>query len=68
MSEILVKGMSCEHCRKSVTEAVSKVPGVTGVAVDLATGKVTWNNADAAAPAPVDEVKKAVRAIGFEAP
>lgn len=36
-----VKGMSCNHCKKTVTEAISRIPGVTGVEVDLGTGKVT---------------------------
>ena len=33
--------MTCEHCVRSVTEEVSEVPGVTGVEVDLAGGRVT---------------------------
>ena len=67
MPEIQVKGMSCDHCRKSVTEAVANVPGVKDVQVDLASGKASWQDADAASPVPVDAVKKAVNAIGFEA-
>lgn len=68
MSEILVKGMKCEHCRKSVSEAVARVPGLDSVEVDLASGKVSWQDNDAARPVAPDDVKKAVRAIGFEAP
>lgn len=67
MPSITVKGMRCEHCRKSVTEAVSKFPGVSGVEVDLQTGTVSWQDADASAPASADEIKKAVNSIGFEA-
>ncbi|WP_046469681.1 heavy-metal-associated domain-containing protein [Allosalinactinospora lopnorensis] len=33
-----VQGMTCGHCAASVTEEVS---GVTGVHVDLATGRLT---------------------------
>lgn len=36
-----VSGMTCGHCVKAVTEEVSAVPGVTGVDVDLASGRVT---------------------------
>lgn len=36
-----VEGMTCGHCVKAVTEEVSALPGVTGVEVDLASGKVT---------------------------
>jgi copper chaperone len=32
--------MTCTHCVLAVSDAVSAVPGVLGVAVDLATAKV----------------------------
>jgi copper chaperone len=35
-----VSGMTCEHCARSVTEEVSEVPGVEGVEVDLAGGRL----------------------------
>jgi copper chaperone len=38
--EYAVKGMTCGHCVMSVTEEVEQVPGVTGVAVELETGRV----------------------------
>jgi copper chaperone len=40
MLELAVTGMTCNHCVRAVTEAVSAVPGVLGVAVDLAGAKV----------------------------
>ena len=36
-----VQGMTCGHCVAAVTEEVSAIPGVTGVAVDLESGLVT---------------------------
>jgi copper chaperone len=36
-----VQGMTCGHCVASVTGEVSKVEGVHGVEVDLASGHVT---------------------------
>jgi copper chaperone len=33
-----VQGMSCEHCRASVREAVGEIGGVTSVEADLASG------------------------------
>ena len=36
-----VQGMSCSGCVKSVTAALSPLPGVTGVEVDLSAGHVT---------------------------
>ena len=39
-STYVVTGMTCEHCVNAVTEEVGRVPGVDGVVVDLATGRV----------------------------
>ncbi len=36
-----VSGMSCAHCKATLTKAVGELDGVTGVDVDLATGQVT---------------------------
>ncbi|MCV7431142.1 cation transporter [Mycolicibacterium bacteremicum] len=42
-----VQGMSCGHCVKSITAAVTPLAGVTSVDVDLAAKKVTvTGNAD----------------------
>ena len=54
-----VTGMTCGHCVKAVTEEVAALPGVTGVDVDLESGRVTVTaDADpdtAAMTAAVDE-------------
>lgn len=55
-----VTGMTCDHCVRSITEEVSKLSGVTDVAVDLASGCVT-----VASDAPLDQ--QAVRAVVDEA-
>lgn len=58
-STYTVDGMTCGHCVASVTEEVSKLDGVTGVDVDLASGRVTVESDrpldDAAVAAAVDE-------------
>jgi copper chaperone len=36
-----VEGMSCNHCVKAVTDALTALEGVSGVDVDLAGKKVT---------------------------
>ncbi|MGY1712030.1 heavy-metal-associated domain-containing protein [Geodermatophilus sp. SYSU D00758] len=36
-----VSGMTCAHCRRAVTEEISRVDGVRDVTVDLAGGTVT---------------------------
>jgi copper chaperone len=54
-----VVGMTCGHCVSSVTEEVSRVPGVTDVDVELTTGGLTVTSAtevdDAAVRAAVEE-------------
>ena len=35
-----VTGMTCDHCRTAVENEVGAVPGVTAVAVNVATGTV----------------------------
>lgn len=35
-----VTGMTCDHCRAAVENEVGAVPGVTAVAVNVATGTV----------------------------
>jgi copper ion binding protein len=52
-----VKGMTCEHCVRSVTEEVSEVSGVESVDVDLDSGRlvVRGDVADEAVRAAVSE-------------
>ena len=42
----LVQGMTCEHCKLSVSEEVARVPGVDSVDVDLVSGRVTVEGTD----------------------
>jgi copper chaperone len=54
-----VTGMTCDHCVRSVTEEINRIPGVSRVEVDLASGRVTVGSAqildDGAIAAAVDE-------------
>ncbi|WP_316898505.1 cation transporter [Pseudodesulfovibrio indicus] len=62
MATVKVKGMSCQHCVKSVTEAMEKL-GAKDVRIDLLTGDVNYDE-----PAPIrkDDIKAAIEKIGFE--
>ncbi|MCP2163931.1 heavy-metal-associated domain-containing protein [Goodfellowiella coeruleoviolacea] len=62
-STYTVVGMTCGHCVQSVTEEVSKINGVSGVAVDLPTGAVTVTSADALDEA---DVRAAVEEAGYQ--
>jgi copper chaperone CopZ len=54
-----VEGMTCGHCVASVTSALTELPGVRDVSIDLDTGAVTVASDDAldteAVRAAVDE-------------
>ncbi|MFC4908577.1 heavy-metal-associated domain-containing protein [Actinomadura gamaensis] len=54
-----VTGMTCGHCVSSVKQEVGSIDGVTGVDVELASGKVTVTSDspldDAAFRAAIDE-------------
>ena len=58
-----VVGMTCGHCVSAVTEEVSRLPGVTAVDVDLASGGLTIRS-----EVPVDgnAVRAAVEEAGYE--
>ena len=57
-----VTGMTCGHCVSSVTEEVSDLPGVSDVAVDLESGRLTVTSAE---PLGADTVRGAVEEAGY---
>jgi copper chaperone CopZ len=57
-----VTGMTCGHCQRAVTEEISRVLGVQGITVDLATGSVTVT---AAQPVDRTDVAHAVGEAGY---
>ena len=57
-----VTGMTCDHCRRAVTEEISRIPGIKGVTVDLATGSVTVT---AAQPVDRADITHAVDEAGY---
>ncbi|CCH49226.1 heavy-metal-associated domain-containing protein [Pseudodesulfovibrio piezophilus] len=62
MPVVKVKGMSCQHCVKSVTEAL-KALKAKDISVDLLSGDVTYAEETPITP---DAVKEAITKIGFE--
>ena len=58
-----VEGMTCGHCVASVSGEITKLPGVTDVAVDLDTGAVTIVSTD---ELEADQVRAAVSEAGYE--
>ncbi|HUP86414.1 MAG TPA: cation transporter [Acidimicrobiales bacterium] len=58
-----VKGMTCGHCVSAVSSEISALAGVSDVAVDLDSGKVTVTSD---APLEVATVRAAVDEAGYE--
>ena len=60
--EYKVEGMTCGHCVAAVTEEVEQVPGVQGVSVELAGGRL----AVAGDSLDDDRIRAAVEEAGYE--
>jgi copper chaperone len=59
-----VEGMSCEHCVKAVTEAVSGLAGTGNVKVDLkaATASLEFDSSKTG----LNEIKAAIEEAGYK--
>jgi copper chaperone CopZ len=57
-----IAGMTCENCRRHVTEALAALPGVRSVRVDLASGTASLET-DRAVGLP--EAAKALEEAGY---
>jgi len=62
---IPVEGMTCASCVRHVEQAISKLPGVEAVDVNLATGKAFVR---LGAPVSALQIAEAVRDAGYEVP
>jgi copper chaperone len=60
---LAVSGMSCGHCVTAVTEALSRLPGVTVTRVAVGAAAVTLDSSAAS----VEGVVEAIREAGYEA-
>ncbi|MFF7731855.1 MULTISPECIES: cation transporter [unclassified Streptomyces] len=58
-----VSGMSCGHCKATLTEAIGELTGVSGVEVDLGSGHVTVTSA---AEPDDDAIAEVVDEAGYE--
>jgi len=59
-----VGGMSCEHCVKTVHNALSAISGVKDIAVSLKDGKAFFSHDPAKAP--LDAIKAAIIEEGYQ--
>jgi copper chaperone len=58
-----IKGMSCQHCVKAVTKALSEIDGIKDVQVDLSQGEAAFDEAQ-----PIDQelLRERIKKAGFE--
>jgi len=57
-----VSGMTCDHCVRAVTAELARIPGVSGVDIELANGRVTLTSDQ---PVAVETVRAAVDEAGY---
>jgi copper chaperone len=63
MKTIKVKGMSCSHCVKAVTEALKAIDGIDHVKVSLEASEATF---DEIKPINIAVIEEKIRRAGFE--
>lgn len=66
MKKLEVKGMSCQHCVASVTDALKKFPHLKDIKVDLEEGMAHFETESPISDEDVEHLKKAIEKIGFE--
>jgi copper chaperone CopZ len=62
-TDYTVRGMTCGHCAVSVTAEITKIPGVTSVQVEVATGRLSIESDQ---PVAAEAVAEAVDEAGYE--
>lgn len=63
MAVLKVKGMSCQHCVMSVTQALKQLEGIRDIQVDLEKGEVRFENIKGVAS---ERIAKAISDAGYE--
>jgi copper chaperone len=63
MTTIKIQGMSCEHCVKAVTRALSAIDGITDVKVSLEKNEAVF---ESSGNVDMETIKKAVEEEGYK--
>lgn len=66
MKSLEVKGMSCQHCVASVTEALKKFPKLKDIEVSLEEGLAKFEIESPVSDKEIEQLKEAIKKIGFE--
>jgi copper chaperone CopZ len=59
---IIVKGMTCNHCKETVEQNVGKLPGISGVEADLTSGKVHLSGENFN----LTEIQRIIESLGYK--
>ncbi|MFZ5993539.1 MAG: heavy-metal-associated domain-containing protein [Thermodesulfobacteriota bacterium] len=63
MTTIKIKGMSCDHCVKTVSKVLNGIEGIKNVKVSLEKGEATF---DEEKPVDVNMIKEQIKKAGYE--
>lgn len=63
MKTLKIKGMSCQHCVKSVKKTLEEIDGIADVAVDLAKGEASFEETR---PVDNDLIREKIKKAGYE--
>jgi hypothetical protein len=58
---VLIKGMTCSHCKATVEKTLLTIPGITSVNADIITGKVELNGVEFN----LNKIQSAIEGIGY---
>ena len=61
MATVKIKGMSCQHCVASISKALSAIPGISHVKVDLTKGEASYEG-----DIDIGKAKETIEKIGFQ--
>lgn len=61
-TNIIIQGMQCNHCKNNVEKVIRSIEGVDSVEIDLKTG-----NTIIIGDANINDIKNAIKSIGFDA-
>jgi copper chaperone len=63
MKTVKIKGMSCQHCVKTVKKTLEEIDGIANVSVDLVSGEATFEETR-----PVDGglIREKIKKAGYE--
>ncbi|HQN19631.1 MAG TPA: heavy metal-associated domain-containing protein [Syntrophobacteraceae bacterium] len=65
MKTVRIKGMSCRHCVKAVTQVLNEIDGIRDVTIDLEKGEATFQEVKPIDPALLREkIEKAGYELG----